>query len=141
MDNSYVSFQLCCGRVSHLGVSPERQVYLGVSNLESLPARVVVGVSFTPKRHVLTLFVCHIAMDVWPFNDPWGRSQLSSCCHSGNHHSSSGLFGLASAQNSWRSVFWERATLPFRCGEAGLMGRNLMPWSINHCWTDTAKNS
>lgn len=32
------------------------------------------------------------------------------------------------AQRSSRSVFCERSTLPFRCGEAGLFGLNLMPY-------------
>ena len=32
------------------------------------------------------------------------------------------------------SVRCERSTFPFRCGDAGLIGRNLMPYSISFSW-------
>lgn len=46
---------LCSSEVSRLEVSPEGQVCLVVSNLESLPARIVAGFYLIPKRRVLTL--------------------------------------------------------------------------------------
>src|SRR4051812_14509343 len=39
------------------------------------------------------------------------------------------------AQNSSRAVRWTRSTLPFRCGERGRMGRDLMRRSRRRSWT------